>query len=124
MARIYDPTPQQEASWRKWVADRPLCVRAVAERFQPWNLYRMKDTGHRVTLVSFGEDGTMRVFVSAKFNLVAFERQVFGVDPDSLEECDLPDLRSGVPAKPRSNRAVRDPRSHPRPDEFSRPRRD
>ena len=28
--------------------------------------------------------------VTGEFNIVAFERSVFGVDPKDLEECDLP----------------------------------
>lgn len=33
---------------------------------------------------------TCRVGVSGEFNLVTFERDVFGIDPKDLEECDLP----------------------------------
>lgn len=56
----------------------------------------MRSTGHRVVAISFGEEeGTgrvvMRVAVLARFNPgLTFERQVFGIDPDDLEECDLP----------------------------------
>lgn len=89
-----DPTPEQLAGWHEWVASRPPAVRAVAERFDPWSLYRLKPKGHRVTLVSFGEapDGTvtLTVNVSAEFNLVMFERQVFGVKPDDVEPCEVP----------------------------------
>lgn len=54
----------------------------------------MKITGHRVFPVSFVEhpDGrvTLTVCVHARFNAIIFERNVFGIDPDDLEECDLP----------------------------------
>ena len=54
----------------------------------------LKTTGHRVYVGAFdeGEDGqvTVRVGVSGDFNLVAMERTVFGIDPDDLEECELP----------------------------------
>ena len=33
---------------------------------------------------------TLKVQVNARYNFVAFERNVFGVDPEDLEECDLP----------------------------------
>ena len=33
---------------------------------------------------------TLKVTVSGQFNAVAFERQVFGIKPEDLEECDLP----------------------------------
>jgi hypothetical protein len=50
----------------------------------------MRSTGQRVFPVSYSEDGTVRVIVSGKYNLVSFEREVFGVEIDDLEECDLP----------------------------------
>lgn len=94
MARWRDPTDEQVAGYRAWIGDRPPHVRAVAERFDPWTLYRLKTTGHRVTVVGFDEyeDGrvTLRINVEGRFNVVAFERQVFGIDPDDLVECDLP----------------------------------
>ena len=98
---IAEPTEESRENWKAWVAARPAHVRAVIERhgFQPWKLYRMKSTGHRVTIAAFDEQKgdriTMRVNVTGEFNLVQFERQVFGVDPNDLEECDLPD-----PAEP------------------------
>ena len=94
MTRIIEPSEEQLAGYRAWVASRPLNVRAVAERFEPWSLYRIKPDGHRVTVLSFDEheDGsvTLTVCVSAEFNVVMFERQVFGVKPDDLEPCDIP----------------------------------
>jgi hypothetical protein len=95
MARFIEPTDTQIAGYRAWVASRPEAVRLVAAQFEPWSLYRMKSTGHRVTIASFGEgdDGcvTLTVHVRADFNWVAFERQVFGIDPADLEPCELPD---------------------------------
>src|ERR1700733_11826949 len=94
MARFCEPTKEQLAGWNKWVMDRPLHVRVIAERFEPWSLYRMQSTDHRVTLVSFDEEEnkrvTLRVNVSAEFNFVSFERCVFGIDPDDLTPCELP----------------------------------
>lgn len=93
---IADPTDKNRSDWKAWVASRPAIVREIIDRhaFEPWKLYRMKSTGHRVTIAAFDEPesgGVMvRVDVSGAFNLVAFERQVFGIDPDDLEECDLP----------------------------------
>ena len=94
MARIIEPTAEEIAGYLAWVAERPPAVKAVAERFKPWALYRLTTTGHRVTLRSFGEgdDGavTLTVRVSGDFNAVIFERDVFGILPDDLVECDLP----------------------------------
>lgn len=89
MARFTEPTLAQERKWRTWVAARPEAVRKIAERFEPWSLYRMKD-GSRVTIVSFAEDGTVTVSLRGKYNAILFERSVFGVNPDELIPCDLP----------------------------------
>jgi hypothetical protein len=88
--RFCKPTKKQQDGYRKWVKKLPKKVRAVAERFDIWTLYRLKSSGDRVMLQSFDGDGTLTVAVSGKFNLVIAERQVFGVPPDDLEECDLP----------------------------------
>jgi hypothetical protein len=92
MARYCEPTPEQEARWREWVTERPDAIREVAARFDPWSLYRMKSTGHRVTVYSYShsEPITLTVHVSGEFNRIDFERMVFGIDPDDLEPCELP----------------------------------
>lgn len=90
MSRIFEPTAEQEAEWKKWVESRPKIVRKVAERFDPWSLYRMGKTGQRVTIAAFSEDGTVRVNVSGEHNFTLFERSVFGVNPDDLTPCDPP----------------------------------
>ena len=91
------PTPEQLGGWHNWVDSRPECIRELIRRrnFDPWTLYRLKTTDQRVTLVGFHESEddkkvTLMVDVSGDFNFVIQERVVFGVDPDDLEECDLP----------------------------------
>lgn len=86
MAKIAD---LDEVGWREWVATRPPSVQALCERFPPDRLYRIKD-GHRVTVLAYGEDDTIRVHVSGQYNFVTFDRQVFGIKPEDLTECDLP----------------------------------
>lgn len=90
MARVLEPTAEQEAGWKEWVESRPPGVREIAARFEPWCLYRLKSTGQRVTLRSIASDGTLTVNVTGQFNLVTHERAVFGIDPDDLEPCELP----------------------------------
>lgn len=90
MARFIEPRGKQERHWRIWVSTRPPKVRAIAERFDPWSLYRMRTTGQRVTIRSFADDGTVSVAVTGQFNAVLHDAEVFGVNPDDLEECDLP----------------------------------
>jgi hypothetical protein len=79
-----------EAAWAKWVATRPECVQELCRLLPPDRLYKMKSTGQRVTLHSYSEDGTVTVDVTADYNFLTFERQVFGISADDLEECDLP----------------------------------
>lgn len=93
--RWVEPTEEEQASYRAWVETRPAHIKAVAERFEPWNLYRLKTNKQRVYVLSFSDqaDGTvtMTVAVTGQFNLLAFDRRVFGIKPEDLEPCDLPD---------------------------------
>ena len=90
MARFHEPSPEQEATWKAWVASRPEGVRRIAERLDPWTLYVLKPTGQRVTLYSIVEDGTVTVNVTGDYNAVLFERRVYGINPDNLSPCALP----------------------------------
>lgn len=75
----------------EWMESRPEEIKQMIEKIPPNLLYMMKSSGHRVTIYSYGEDGTVTVFVSGQYNQVTFERRVFGIKPEDLEECDLPD---------------------------------
>ena len=88
MAILFDLN-ERDPMWSEWVAERPPRIRKLIEQYPPNRLYRMGD-GHRVTIESYREDGTVSVAVTGEFNLVTFERHVFGVDPANLVECDLP----------------------------------
>lgn len=92
MADLVEVTPEMEAAYAKWVEERPPVVKEIAARTRPWKLYRMKSTGQRVTIAAISEDGTVRVDVTGDYNLVLMARSVFGINPDDLEECDIPDL--------------------------------
>ncbi len=90
MSKEFEPTPEQIAGWQEWVGSRPDAVRNVAERFYPWKLYRLKQTGQFVSVLSFGQnvDGrvTLTVLIKPDFNPLLFvEREVFGIEPDDLE---------------------------------------
>lgn len=92
---IFEPTDQQKLEWEKWVKNKPSKIREIiADKFLPWKLYMLKTTHQRVTLYSIDESRdapvTLTVCVSGRYNLVAFERMVFGIKPEDLEECDLP----------------------------------
>jgi hypothetical protein len=81
---------QNEEEFRAWVASRPQVVQEMIARCPPDRLYRMRDSGHRAIIYSYGEDGTVTVEVTGEFNRVVFGRRVFGVSLGNLEECDLP----------------------------------
>jgi len=94
VANIFEPSEEQKMEWAEFVATRPPNVRKIAGTISPWKLYRLKSTGHRVTIYSFDEhkDGTVTcsVVVSGEYNTVLFARRVFGIKPSDLEECDIP----------------------------------
>ena len=89
MAKIPDMEMNTKA-FDDWVSTRPPVVQDLCRRFPPDRLYRIKDSGHRCTIYSYAEDGTMKVNVTGQFNFLTFDRQVFGIKPENLEECDLP----------------------------------
>lgn len=80
--------------FQEWRAERPPKIQALIDQLPPWNLYRLKDSNHRVTIYAYDEeeDGTcsLQVIVDCRYNLVIAERRVFGIKPEDLEECDLP----------------------------------
>lgn len=76
--------------WQDWVATRPVVIQELCKKLPPDRLYLLKTSGHCVTIYSYSEDNTVTVDVSGEYNWVAFERRVFGISPENLEECDLP----------------------------------
>lgn len=95
MANWYEPTEEHLAKFNEWLDSRPEHLREIIARFPPWALFRMRDTGHRVTIYCVSEHGdgsvSLVVDVTGRFNFVAIERRVFGIDPDNLEPCELPE---------------------------------
>lgn len=87
MAKLFE---LDEAAWNAWVETRPEVVQALCRKLPPDRLYLLKTSGHRVLMHSYSESGTVTVNVTGEYNLVTFARSVFGVNPDDLEECDLP----------------------------------
>lgn len=90
-----EPSPAQLAEWRIWTANWPDDVRVVAERFNPWTLYRLRETGQICTIVSFGtlNAGTPEEHIGVVIYAQMPHRElgpftgtiVLGVHPDSLE---------------------------------------
>lgn len=103
MAEFMQFTPEQKEEFDAWVQALPPHIQEMVAKLPPTRLYRNKETGQRVTIVSYEEDNTVTVFVSGEYNVCAFERRVFGVPVDDLEECDLPgpqEIRGAVITDP------------------------
>lgn len=90
MAKWMEWTEEQEAEWAEWVSTRPAVIQEMCALLLPNRLYLLKTTGHRVTIMSYSEDRTVTVAVTGQYNAVRFDRRVFGIKPEDLEECDLP----------------------------------
>lgn len=80
-----DPTDEQRDAWREWLADRPPSVRAVAERFDPWTVYRLKTTGQACQIQAFDESGTVRAYCQHPGLGGISGVGVAGIDPDDFE---------------------------------------
>ena len=86
MAKIAD----LDEEFEEWVEERPECIKEMIKKYPPNLLYRLKTANQRVTIYSYAENNTMTVTVSGDYNLIDFERNVFGIKPEDLEECDFP----------------------------------
>lgn len=87
MANVFEPAPDRHERF----ADLPPAVRAIAQAWPPWKLYRL-DGGMRCAIYSYEDTDpvTVTVHVTGQYNLVLFDRAVFGIDPTTLTECELP----------------------------------
>lgn len=90
MAKIIEWTPEQQAEFDDWVASRPPKIQAMVRSHPPNRLYRLTSTNQRVTIFAYGEGGTVQVIVSGQYNLIVFDRKVFGINLAELIECELP----------------------------------
>lgn len=107
-----EPDDEQQELWRAWLAGRPANVRAVAERFDPWPMYRLAETGQRCRFTGIDtgaipcgrtrcsetcalpsrHDGehdpigliTARIYAEHPTLGAITATHVFGIDPDSL----------------------------------------
>lgn len=75
----------------EWLVDRPQEIKDIAKKIKPWFRYRIKETGQHCTVLSYFEDGTLRVNVdghdSEALDLMnqMIHVDVFGISPDELE---------------------------------------
>jgi hypothetical protein len=84
-------------SYEGWVASRPPIVQEVIKKYPPNLLYRLTTTDQIVTIYSYSEDGTVTVDVDHDLNPdKPAGVTVFGIDPDDLVECDIPDYAKHI----------------------------
>lgn len=80
-----------EPEWSEWLNGRPQVIKDMAAKYPPNVLFRLPgERGNRCHIHAYNDDGTVIVTVSGQFNRILFGRNVFGVDPATLVECDLP----------------------------------
>lgn len=90
MALLENYTADELKALNKWIKQLPKSCRKIAEKYPPTKLYFDKSCKLRVVIISYYENGTVGTSVLGKYNLITFERNVFGVQPGDLSECDLP----------------------------------
>jgi len=107
LTRVYEPSAEDLAAHNEWVESRPPEIRAIAERVDPWTLYRIKQTGQIVGLCSISEaepprypKPTVTVSVMRQYNpgTLLPDFNVFGLDPDDLEAVEPPVPEDGPTA--------------------------
>ncbi len=75
----------------EWLVDRPQEIKDLAKKVKPWFRYRIKETSQHCTVVSYFEDGTLKVNVdghdSEALDMMnqMIQVNVFGIRPDDLE---------------------------------------
>ena len=75
MTKIIEWNETQQKEWNEWLSDRPESIKKLADKYPPYNLYKLKTSGQRVTMHSYWEDGTVSIWITGKFNLVMFDKQ-------------------------------------------------
>jgi hypothetical protein len=89
--RYIELTPEQEIEFQEWLNSRPDSVKETVRQRPPGHYYKLGE--NRCIIYSYSENGTVTVAITQELNperLVIFNRQVFGVNPNDLTECDAP----------------------------------
>jgi hypothetical protein len=105
MPRLVEPSAEDLATHQAWLESRPPAIRAVAERLDPWKLYRLRTTGQIVGLYSLSEADppkyptvTATVTVLREYSVIPMpDFQVFGIDPDDLAPYEPPSMAAPAP---------------------------
>ena len=81
------PSQAERQAFADWLDERPQVIRDLAAKYDPYVPYRIVATRQIGWIVSYSEDGTVRLAIPAEAQDDPFcisNIQVFGVDPESL----------------------------------------
>ncbi len=76
---------------KDWLKTRPKKIQQMAEKWPPYNIYRLTTTGQHCYLHSYSEDGTVSIIVNGHDSEVLnmmnqhMPCNVFGINPEELE---------------------------------------
>jgi hypothetical protein len=91
MVRLVELTVERQREWDAWIQSRPPIIQEMVTKTPPGRLYRYRSTGQRGMIYSYTEDGCVTVIFPQEYNPWQNEnRQVHGIDPQFLQECDFP----------------------------------
>jgi len=92
MAEIYTMSEEQAKIWDDYVKEAPEIVKKLSEKFKPNRLYKHTITNQLCVPVSFNENNSVGIVIPSFLNTrLVPSIEVFAVNPERLEECDLPD---------------------------------
>jgi hypothetical protein len=90
MVNAFEFGESDAVQWREFKELMPSTLRAIAEQYPPNKLFLLKPFNRRVTVSGYADNGTLDVMITGEFNRIFFARNVRGVEPHELEECDFP----------------------------------
>tara|TARA_R100000655_G_scaffold96594_1_gene139145 strand:- start:2402 stop:2767 length:366 start_codon:yes stop_codon:yes gene_type:complete len=88
MSMLIELHEDAQLAFNEWLVDKPKKIKDIAKKVKPWFRYRIKETGQHCTVVSYFEDGTLKVNVDGhdlEVLDVMNQVNVFGINPDDLE---------------------------------------
>ncbi len=90
VTEIEDAAIAEPDLWERWVATRPPVIQELARRFPPTRTYVLRTTTQIVHIISYYENGTMKVGVVPAENphlvcALPEPYEVFGIEPADLE---------------------------------------
>jgi hypothetical protein len=89
MARWMNPTRKDVLDISAKFKDRPRHVRAIAKKIDFFSLYWLRPVDSHV-ICGVEDDGSITVSATREYNDLVYDVLIFGVDPEDLQPCELP----------------------------------